>query len=516
MYNLAQDPGETTNVVDKEPETASGFAAAWGPWRKTLRSRLHEADHRRWTRRRAMSSVRSATPAAASSRRLSPWTHGGGPKDFLPAYLHCIHAKSQLIDGFSKDAEKKALAVVATRPDLIFPRKTLIEIALDEHRLADAVRHSEKIIAVLEGFKDPAKRPPGASQKLAIAHYNIGLTKQQAGNLKDAIERYREALRNNPDYAEADVNLGLALEATGKAAKAAPHYEEALRIKPNYPDAHLNLGNVLQQSGKFAEAIDHYRQALQVQPNYTVVHVNLGNALCQSGKFAEAIEHYQEALRIEPELAKTNPNLKPALAAAEEALAVQEAKAAVKRCQKVLRDKPDDPAANNDMGNLLRLAGKYPEAIQHYRQALKGKPDAAIHYNLAVALGQQGDIAEAAAEYAEAMRLKPDSIGAVNNLAWIRATSQEAGLRDGAEAVRLAQRACELAGRREPGTLGTLAAACAEAGKFPAAVAAEEEALELAKTAKQAALAKAIQSRLDLYRAGKPYRDPSLKPRHKP
>jgi len=54
--------------------------------------------------------------------------------------------------------------------------------------------------------------------------------------------------------------------------------------------------------------------------------------------------------------------------------------------------------------------------------------------------------------------------------------------------------------------LDALAAACAEAGKFPEAVAAATKAAALARP-RQGPLAQAIQRRLKLYKAGKPYRE---------
>ena len=65
----------------------------------------------------------------------------------------------------------------------------------------------------------------------------------------------------------------------------------------------------------------------------------------------------------------------------------------------------------------------------------------------------------------------PDSPRMLDELAWLLATYPDSNSRDGAEAVRLAERACALTERRVPALLATLAAAYAEAGDFPRAVA---------------------------------------------
>ncbi len=77
---------------------------------------------------------------------------------------------------------------------------------------------------------------------------------------------------------------------------------------------------------------------------------------------------------------------------------------------------------------------------------------------------------EAIHYYHEALRLKPDFDAALNNLAMLRASCKQPEFRNGREAVQLAEAACRLSGRRNPSLLGTLAAAYAEAGRFPEAV----------------------------------------------
>ena len=86
------------------------------------------------------------------------------------------------------------------------------------------------------------------------------------------------------------------------------------------------------------------------------------------------------------------------------------------------------------------------------------------------------------------------------------ATNPKAELRNGAEAVRLAERACELSGGKEARFQGTLDAAYAEAGRFADALATAAKAHDLALAAGQPEIARQAEERVALYRAGKPYR----------
>ena len=105
--------------------------------------------------------------------------------------------------------------------------------------------------------------------------------------------------------------------------------------------------------------------------------------------------------------------------------------------------------------------------------------------------------------YRWALRLAPDDLRTLNNLAWLWATCPKDELRDGPRALEFARKACEQTGWEQPGYLDTLAVACAECGQFDEAVRWQAKAVELATQAEKAD----YQSRLDLYKAGRPYRE---------
>ncbi len=108
-------------------------------------------------------------------------------------------------------------------------------------------------------------------------------------------------------------------------------------------------------------------------------------------------------------------------------------------------------------------------------------------------------------QYKEAIRLKPNYAWALNNLAWILATAADRKLRDGPVSVRLAQQANQLTGYNQPKMMDTLAAAYAEAGRFPEAIQATRKAMDLARPSGKTALLKQLEARMPLYQAGQPY-----------
>jgi protein O-mannosyl-transferase len=156
-----------------------------------------------------------------------------------------------------------------------------------------------------------------------------------------------------------------------------------------------------------------------------------------------------------------------------------------------------------------RQAGMYRDVETLWRTTLDRNPACWLaHDCLGLMLGKEGRIEEALDHFHEAIRLNPDNADPLNNLAWVLAASPNDQLRNGAEAVRLAERACELTHYREAFFVGTLAAAYAECGRFPEAVATGEKAVQLATDAGLVDLAAKNRQLLEFYRAGRPYHQP--------
>jgi tetratricopeptide (TPR) repeat protein len=304
----------------------------------------------------------------------------------------------------------------------------------------------------------------------AEAHNNLGLARFQKGGVNDAIAQYRMALQINPDSAKTCCNLGLALFQMGNVDEAISYYQKALEINPDNAEAHYNLGNALFQKGSVDEAIAHYQKALEIKPDNAKAHNNLGNALFHKGSVDDAIAHYQWALQINPDYAD----------------------------------------AHNNLGNALFQKGSVDEAIAHFQRALQINPDYAdAHYNLGNAFLQKGRMDEAIVHYQRALQINPNHLEVLNNLAWLLATAPQASLRNGNQAVELAQRANQLTGDRNPVVLGTLAAAYAEAGRFGDAIRSAQEAMKLAQAAGQQDMVAHLNSELKLYAAGLPFHEES-------
>jgi Flp pilus assembly protein TadD len=125
---------------------------------------------------------------------------------------------------------------------------------------------------------------------------------------------------------------------------------------------------------------------------------------------------------------------------------------------------------------------------------------------------QGGSIKPAPGYFPVTHPIKPEYPKAQNDLAWVLATSPQASLRNGNEAVELAQQV-EQADRRlygyeyedNPNRLRTLAAAYAEAGRFGDARRSAQKAIELARAAHRPEMVELLNGELKLYEAGIPF-----------
>ena len=174
----------------------------------------------------------------------------------------------------------------------------------------------------------------------------------------------------------------------------------------------------------------------------------------------------------------------------------------------LLKLQPTNAAARLQLAGVLVTQGKLDPALGEYSEVLRASPrDATAHYRMALALAQQQDTRRAIEHYRAALAARPGFVDALNNLAWTLATHPDPQFRNGVEAVLLAERACRLTDHRQALMVGTLAAAYAEAGRFPEAVAAAERAKALAEKANDQDAAATNARLLELYRSSQPYRD---------
>jgi Flp pilus assembly protein TadD len=230
-----------------------------------------------------------------------------------------------------------------------------------------------------------------------------------------------------------------------------------------------DLGVILAARKNYAEAVEHFRASLQSKPDNPDAESNLGQTLVDQGKIRQAEPYFLAALKSQP----------------------------------------NDPETRKRFATALLRQGRSREALGQLRlaAALSAKPEIRMRLEYANLLRQFGDLRQAAAQLRQVLVFQPDSVEALNNLAWLLATAPDDTLRDGSEAVRYAERASRLPPVKEMCVLGTLAAAYAEAGRFPDAVSTAEKAVKSETDAGETHFAAVNRQLLRYYRAGKAFHE---------
>lgn len=213
-----------------------------------------------------------------------------------------------------------------------------------------------------------------------------------------------------------------------------------------------------------------FERAIAVTKNNYKMHIELAGLLKDQNRFSEAINHYQQAVEIAP----------------------------------------NDAESHYRLGDLLRLQGDIDGAIEHYLFAVRIKPDyAEPHNNLGYTLMSQGRFDEASVHFRQALQARPGWELPLNGLAQILATHYDPQVRDANEAIALAEQAAEATKYQNATILDTLAISYAAAGQFGKAVETAQKALDLALAERNDRLADLIRKRLELFKAGRPYRLPA-------
>ena len=132
----------------------------------------------------------------------------------------------------------------------------------------------------------------------AIAESNLATELLRQGRIDETIEHAAEAIRLNPQYAEAHNCLGYAFYQRGQWDNAGEQFLTTLKIKPDFAAAHNNLGLVYLKKRRLSDALAEFQRAIRIQPDSAETQNNLGVALMQIGRAAEAVEHYQIAIKL--------------------------------------------------------------------------------------------------------------------------------------------------------------------------------------------------------------------------
>lgn len=488
LYDLPADPRELKNLATERREDV-----------ERLEKELAEIEGQM-----VLHDAASIEATAETIARLEALGYiGGGQQHFDKqtmdyASLHDVEDLAWIIreipklramgrqSAFFEESTSILKKIVEASPESFTFRGRLVSILVEHDRVAEALPHALEYIKLKPSDHD--------------MHQTVATSYLYLGKPAEALPYFWQAIRLKPDFAMPHEELAKILQRHGDPDGAARHAEDQRRSLGDAAEPY-ELGVVLAGVGRFADALEQFRKALAAAPDDPVVHNGFAQALEQKGDYAEACEHYSRALALDPDNPRRLYRLGTSLGRAGKYAE------AVDQLSRFVAAKSDDVPGRTNLGLVLARQDKLDEALVQFAEAQRLAPeDGQVRLTRAGVLEEAGRIGEAVADYREAVRLKPERRDWANHLAHLLATHPNAEIRDGAEAVRLAEGVCEASGRKDAAFLDTLAAAYAETGRFQQAIATATEALSVAQASGKADLATAIRSRIELFKAGQPFR----------
>lgn len=241
---------------------------------------------------------------------------------------------------------------------------------------------------------------------------------KDAKGVEEGIGFFDSALKKDANFALAYAGLAdgyLQLYRDKKdvllAQRAQGAAEQAIRIDPNLAEAHFSLGSVLNAQGRSNEAIASIRQALQLMPNSDDGYRRLGNSLYLSGRKEDAIGAYQKAIDINPYF-WLNYNV-----LGDTYLQIGNFEKAGAAFRKVTELEPENPAGHENLGVMYFMQGKYEECIPAFQKAIQLQPFYGTYSNLGTAFFYLKRYDESVKMFEKAVELNPNQSVPAGNLA---------------------------------------------------------------------------------------------------
>jgi len=294
-----------------------------------------------------------------------------------------------------------------------------------------------------------------------------------------------------------------------KLGYVAAEFKKILQYLP-YHKAYRGLLSLLIMQNRLDEAESYGREYLKIRPVSAEAHFYLGDIFRRKGDYRKAINYFSKCIDLKPDdSARVYEYL------AEIFEKKENPKKAIKTLYRAIDNLSKEKTAmvHINLGLLLAKQNRTEEAIRIFRTAISDFPPEQIKKdNEVFAFLMQSGQTKLALELCRRMlKVQPNSLTILNNLAWIQATCNDENIRNAKDAVKLAEKACNLTNYRSARILDTLAAAYASSGNFEKAVMTAKKAIALAMRENDNALANQIRSRLQLYQSGKIFLDESLK-----
>jgi tetratricopeptide (TPR) repeat protein len=303
-------------------------------------------------------------------------------------------------NGLDGPGRSYSFPMLQASPDVIAVYNLLFRQIYDRHRdmsvpIAFLVDPSGAVVKIYQGRvplgqveADFKNIPQSDAERLAKALPFPGLTRTyefgrnylslgfgffERGYFAEAEMFYRQAVRDDPQSADALYALGSACLQLQKEDEAREDFQRALVLPASYPgtipNCWNNLGLLKARQGNTDAAILLFQKALRIDPQHSIALLNLGNAYRQKKDWPEAQQALERVMALTPDDPEANYSLGMVFA---EQNNIEQAS---RYLEKALALRPVYPEALNNLGILYLRTRRPEDAIRSFEDSIRVAPD---------------------------------------------------------------------------------------------------------------------------------------------
>jgi tetratricopeptide (TPR) repeat protein len=226
-----------------------------------------------------------------------------------------------------------------------------------------------------------------------------GIELLKSGDLDNAERVFNSLLIQGGKSALVLHNLGVIAQERGKHREAVTRFQDALRLQPNYGPSRLLLGSSFLSLGKIRDAIVELKRATVLMPNEPAARLELAKAYEADDNWINAVEQLQKLVTLVPDNAEYSYQLGKALT-----------KLSGWSLHEIELQNPHSARLHQALAQEYVIQQKYDEALVAYQQAAQADPKLAeIHLGMALILLQMKRFDEALTQIDSELRLVPES-----------------------------------------------------------------------------------------------------------
>lgn len=292
-----------------------------------------------------------------------------------------------------------------------------------EQYLQDGRKYLERgeLSKAIASLEDALRRDP----ELAEAHLLLGEALARSERWPETVKQFEAYQALVEDDAAGHFALGQAYVRTGELGKAASTFAEGVRVDPSFLETHreeiaqatddlMQAGKEALDAGDLETATDLLSKVAPLVPGQGDVYFLLGQAHRQANDLAQALSAFATAISLSPEVATEHTDEIKALTeegfdAGQAALDAGDLNRAARVLESVTAVLPNEPKAHFLLGNVYNQADQLAQAIERYQTVLSLEPDSSsAHTNIGVVYYKMNDLDAAIKEYKIALELEPD------------------------------------------------------------------------------------------------------------